>query len=310
MIPPRRVLVTGASGFIGRHVVPQLVERGWDVHAVVYPAGRVPLPATATEHEVNLLAPGAPAALVERVRPAYLMHLAWNAVPGRFWSDPDNLDWVAASLALHRAFAAAGGTRAVYAGTCAEYDWSHSHLDETGTPLRPATLYGTAKHALRQLLEAVTPTLGVAVAWGRVFFLYGPYEHRARLVPDVMRALLDGREAHCTEGTQRRDLMHVEDVAGAFVAVLESDHTGAVNIASGRCDPLRDTILRIGELAGCSDLVRLGARPMPAGEPPCLEAATDVLSKRIGFVPRYTLESGLSATLDWWRAQPRDGGRA
>ena len=132
MSNPRRVLLTGASGFIGRHVVPLLKSREFEVHAI-------------SRSRADLLIPGVAAALVESIRPTHLLHLAWNAEPGRFWTAPDNLDWVAASLGLHRSFAALGGGRAVFAGSCAEYDWTHSLLDEAATPCAPATLYGIAK---------------------------------------------------------------------------------------------------------------------------------------------------------------------
>jgi len=291
--PPTRVLVTGAGGFIGRHVVPLLVAQGHEVHAV----GRTPvaLPGLAGFHALDLFDAGAVRALMEEIRPQRLVHLAWNATPGRFWSAPDNLDWVAASLLLTRAFAAAGGSRAVYAGTCAEYDWSAPLLDEAATPLRPHTLYGTAKAALQSVLAAAAPGLGLSIAWGRVFFLYGPGEAKGRLVPDVIDALLEGRPAECSAGTQKRDFMHVEDVARAFVALLDSAVTGPVNIASGECRPLSDLISRIGVLLGRPDLIRLGARPMQAGEPPELRAATAILSEQTGFRPRYSLDEGLAA---------------
>jgi nucleoside-diphosphate-sugar epimerase len=288
-----RVLVTGASGFIGRHVVPLLAGRGHEVHAVA--RRKMDFDACVTGHAVDLLDPAAARALIGRARPAALLHLAWIVTPGAFWTAPENLDWVAASLALIRAFAAAGGTRAVIAGTCAEYDWSEPLLDEATTPLRPRTLYGAAKCALHALLAAAAPGLGLSLAWGRVFFLYGPGEAKGRLVPDVIDALRDGRPALCGPGTQRRDFMHVADVARAFVALLESDVAGPVNIASGTCRPLGDLILRIGEILGRPDLIRLGARPMPPDDPPELRAATRILNERIGFTPRQTLELGLAS---------------
>ncbi|CAO3383398.1 NAD-dependent epimerase/dehydratase family protein [Azospirillum argentinense] len=299
--PARRVLVTGGGGFIGRHALPELVARGWEVHA----AGRSPLPADAAAgvvfHACDLLAEGDATRLVEAVRPTHLLHLAWNAIPGKFWTAPDNLDWVAASLRLYRAFAACGGRRAVLAGTCAEYDWSHAELSEAATPLAPHTLYGKAKNAFRTLAEETAGTFGVEVAWGRIFFLYGPHESPSRLVPDVITSLLKAEPALCSHGRQERDFMHVADVAGAFVALLNSDHTGPVNIASGTALPLSAVVDTIARLVGRPDLVRLGARPAPAGDPPRLAADVHVLRDRIGFRPRFDLESGLKETVEWWR---------
>ena len=299
----KRVLVTGGGGFIGRHALPELTARGWEVHA----AGRAPLPEDAARsvifHHCDLLAEGEAARVVAAVRPSHLLHLAWNAVPGRFWTDPDNLDWVASSLRLHRAFAAAGGRRAVFAGTCAEYDWSCAELSEATTPLVPRTLYGKAKNALRQLIEDTAAPLGVNVAWGRIFFLYGPDEAPVRLVPSVITALLRGEPALCSHGRQERDFLHVADVARAFVAVLESEHSGPVNIASGSALPLAAVIDAIARIVGRPDLVRLGARPAPADDPPRLGADTRVLFDRIGFRPRFDLDAGLRDVVAWWRAR-------
>ncbi len=289
MTAPKRVLVTGAGGFIGRHAVPLLRDRGFEVHGV-------------ERREADLLAPGVPAALIERVRPSHLLHLAWNAATGRFWTAPDNLDWVAASLLLHRAFAAAGGERAVFAGTCVEYDSSSALLDEATTPCAPETLYGIAKDALRRLLFA-SPE-GVRIAWGRIFLLYGPHEAATRLVPYVITSLLAGREALCGDGLAERDFMHVADIAAALVALLESPVTGPVNIASGQCLPLRDTIFRIANQIGRPELIRLAARPAPAFEPPRLAAAIRRLRDEVGFRPSRSLEEGLAETIDWWRARP------
>ncbi len=97
------------------------------------------------------------------------------------------------------------------------------------------------------------------MAWGRVFFLYGPHEAPGRLVSDVIQSLLERREAHCSDGTQQRDFMHVIDVGRAFAAVLDSDITGPVNIASGVCVPVRSIVSTLGSLLQASDLIRFGA---------------------------------------------------
>jgi nucleoside-diphosphate-sugar epimerase len=276
-----RVLVTGATGFIGSRALTALEERGHEVHAAA----------------VDLLDPGAAEELVRAARPTHLLHLAWYAVPGRFWAAPENAAWVEATLRLLCAFYAAGGQRAVGAGTCAEYDWSGDGLlSETKTPLRPATLYGRAK---AQTFEAGA-ALG-ELAWGRVFFLYGPGEHPDRLVASVARRLLAGDEAPTSEGTQVRDFMHVADVAGAFAALLDSGVTGAVNIGSGIPVTVRAVVDEVARAAGRPDLLRPGALPQREDEPVELLADVRRLRDEVGFRPSYDLESGIKDTVDYWR---------
>ena len=297
-----RVLLTGASGFIGRHVLPCLLSRGYSVHAT----SRAPLHDTPREvewHCSDLLIPGAPMALIRWVRPTHLLHLGWTAMPGAFWTAPDNVAWVAASLELYRAFAAAEGRRALFVGSCAEYDWSYDWLEEQATPCNASTLYGAAKDALHRVLAHAAPKDGVSLAWGRIFSVYGPYEAKERLVPSVVLPLLAGEVAPCGDGIVERDFMHVEDLAAALAAILSSDWQGPVNLASGQCQPLRVIIDLIANQIGRPDLVRIGARPPRKDEPLRLAAATTTLRDRVGFTPRYDLTNGLAATIAWWNSR-------
>ncbi len=284
-----RVLLTGGSGFIGRHATAPLVAAGYEVHVVGRRAG----PGTVS-HVLDLMDRQQVADLMQSVRPTHLLHFAWYAEHGKFWSSPLNLDWVAASLNLFRAFADAGGQRAVLAGTCAEYDWTgESHLVEDATPSRPATLYGTCKNAVR---EIVLRAGGPAVAWGRIFFLYGPEEHRDRLVPSILGPLRRGEVATVRSGGHVRDLMHVTDVAAAFVALLGSDLTGTVNVASGRPVTLGDVARTLGELAGRPELVRVEDAAGSPANPKVMTADAAKLAG-VGFVPRYGLRDGLATLL-------------
>jgi len=296
---PKRILVTGAGGFIGRASIGPLVSRGFEVHTVARTPGPDRDP-RAVWHQADLLVPGVPARLVDEIHPSHLLHFAWYAVPGKYWTAPENADWVAASEALARAFERAGGERFVGAGTCAEYAPSDADCDERTTPLAPATLYGTSKHAAHQTLAALAAGR-FSFAWGRIFFLYGPHEDPSRLVPGVIRALMDGREALCTAGTQVRDFMHVEDVADAFAALVDSRVDGAVNIASGQPVRIADVVSSIARQMGAADLVRLGARPMPAGELPVITAAAARLRDEVRWPGGRDLERGLSETIGWWR---------
>lgn len=297
----KRILVTGGRGFIGRQALPQLVASEYDVHAVT---SQTPPTESAgvTWHVANLLEPGSAERVAAAVRADCLLHLAWYAEPGKFWSSELNREWVRASSELFREFHRAGGARVVAAGTCAEYDWSDGHCSENETPLHPRTLYGQAKLESSDLLRTFARQHDMTYAWGRVFFLYGPHEHPARLVASVVGALLRGQAARVTHGKQVRDFLHVADVAGAFAALAGSTVTGPVNIASGVPLTVRAVVEAIAAKLGRPDLLELGALPAPADDPPRITADVRRLRTEVNWIPRYDLDSGLDDTIAWWRA--------
>jgi nucleoside-diphosphate-sugar epimerase len=203
-----------------------------------------------------------------------------------------------------RAFVEAGGKRAVMAGTCAEYLWGNdAPLDEKRSVLSPSTLYGVSKDALRRVIFAYAETASLSVAWGRIFFLYGPEEKSGRLVSDAIRSLSSGQPFATTDGCQLRDFMHVEDVARAFAMLLASDVRGAVNIATGKAVSVRSVLEAITQEIGAQGLLRLGVRPRAADDPPLIEAASDRLRHEVGFAPRYAIVEGIAQTVQWWREQ-------
>lgn len=298
----KKVLLTGATGFIGRHSLQTLLACGYEVHAVSSGEQATSI-AGVYWHRVNLLDEERITELTARVKPTHLLHFAWIATPGVYWTSIENLRWVQASLSLLQAFVRHGGQRAVVAGTCAEYDWTNDCCSEDATPLVPATLYGTCKHALQIMLRAFSDEVELSAAWGRIFFLYGPHEHPDRLVPYVVRSMLRGEPVRCSHGNQVRDFLYVQDVADAFVALLESDVTGALNIASGQAVKLKDVVYEIADELNGRDTVELGAVPAPAGEPARLIADTRRLTDEVKWSPKYDLRRGLEQTIQWWRKE-------
>jgi nucleoside-diphosphate-sugar epimerase len=296
-----RVLVTGASGFIGAAAVRALASTEHEVHAVSSRVVRDD--PSITWHVADLLDGDVSGELIETLRPELLLHLAWYAEHGRFWTSLENVRWVEATLRLFRSFAAHGGRRAVVAGTCAEYQWGVGDgvCHEQSTPLRPATLYGISKGSTRAVAEVFAQEVGLELGWGRVFHLYGPGEPATRLVPSVACGLLNGSEVSTSSGTQVRDFLHVEDVAGAFVALLDSAVTGPVNIGSGQGVTVRQVVEMVMGAVGGHGRLELGSEPLRSGEPPVLVADVRRLADEVGFRPRMSLQEGIAETVAWWR---------
>lgn len=295
-----KALVTGGSGIIGQYCLAQLYAKGYEVHAVSS-APQASMP-TVQWHQANLLDTGQARALVCALKPSHLLHLAWCTQHGKYWTSPENLNWVQGSLNLIQAFTESGGKRLVAAGTCAEYEWGHGVCVEDQTPLVPATLYGIYKNALQLMLRAWGEQTGLSSAWGRVFSLYGPREHPERLVASVIRALLRSEPAACGNAGLLRDYLHAQDVASAFVALLDSRLEGPVNIGSGEAVKLGEIVEKIAQKLDGRHLLQLRV-PASSSEPDSLLADITRLAST-GWKRKFDLDSGLTDTIDWWRSQP------
>lgn len=238
-----RVMVTGATGFLGRHVVEALTARRLEVHAVArsFADSHEFINAGVRTHTVDLFDTPSVESLMADVRPVGLIHLAWTTTPGDYWTDPANELWTAASKTLFEFFSSHGGRRIVVAGTSAEYAWpSEVPLDEETSPVQPASLYGRSKDSLRRHLEAWAPRAGVSWTWARLFNIYGRFEHPRRLIPQSIRSLLAGKPIPFDDGLAVRDFLHVADAADAFASLYQHPYSGVINVASGEGTTVRE----------------------------------------------------------------------
>src|SRR6266446_1261765 len=238
-----RVLVTGASGFIGSHTLGILRSKGYEVHAS-WIKNRREIDGVEW-HRADLRDDAAIGSLIREVCPTHLLHLAWYAKPRDYRESIENLAWCKSGISLLTEFAEHGGSRAVFAGTLSEYDLRYGFCSEDLTPSIPSTLYGTCKDSLRRVVLEFAERAKLSAAWGRVFFLYGPREPRERLVPSVIISLLRGDKARCSHGRQIRDFLYVEDMAEGFVALLDSSARGVINIGSGEPITIRSLVEEI-----------------------------------------------------------------
>lgn len=301
----KRIILTGARGFVGSHCLEALLEKGFEVHAVSSRGRFNNYPWQVEWHHADLHNGEHVLRLMAAVKPQYLLHLAWDVTRGVYWRSMENLRWVKSSLGLLQAFIDSGGQRAVMAGSCAEYDWNYGYLSEDLTPTNPATLYGVCKNSLQAIVAAAAIEKKISAAWGRLFFLFGPGEHPDRLIPAVITTLLKGEELPTTHGEQIRDYLYIRDAAAAMVALLDSEVSGPVNIASGEPVTLKELIVRAAAIVGKPELVQLGALAASEEDPPLLIASTRRLNEEVGWLPRYSIQEGLEETVDWWKKEQR-----
>lgn len=294
----RRVLVTGASGFVGSAVVTSMAQAGLEVHAAArHPPAE---PASVRWHALDLFERQATTTLLARVAPHTIVHAAWYAVPPDYRTSSENLDWVAATMHLAQAFARGGGERFIGIGSGAEYDPAAGTCQEDTTCLRPTDLYGAAKVAVFEVLTSWCRKMGIQFAWPRLFAQYGPGEHPSRVVAYTIRSLLEGHDALCSAGTQRRDFLHVADVGRAITHAALNQVEGPVNIGSGNAISIAEVLAEVGRQLPGKARVVLGERGLHPGEAPVFVPDVGRLFE-LGFRPSIGLADGIADSIRWWR---------
>ena len=271
-----RAVVTGAGGFLGRALVARLSGGGV----------RVLGPRRADLDWRDSVAVGQ---FVGDAGVATIYHLASSGVANGNADDPQI---VADELAMARAIASSAypGTRVVYAGSMAEYG-TPGRLAETAA-VTPRNAYARAKVEAGQILEEGSQTRGYSLVHARLFGLYGPGERAGRLLPAIVAALREQRPIALSDGTQRRDFVHVDDAARALEAVgMQAWSPTCVNVGTGIALEVRAVALALArEMDVDAGLLQFGARPRSAHDQDMLEADTALLAQTIGWVPPQRLD--------------------
>lgn len=300
-----RVLITGATGFIGSYVTRALLERGWTVAVVVRPGSdtwRIDdlLPRLDVVSADLVAGPPDPAALAA-FAPALTIHLAWHGVAGSARNDSRQVDNLHAGVRLLDAARAAGCRRFIGLGSHAEYGPADRRLDEASPPA-PVTMYGIAKLATARLTGRLCQLHDVDFVWLRLFVSYGPADAVHWLIPYVILSLLRGERPSLTAGRQRLDYLFIDDLTDAVVRLAEQpDVHGIFNLASGESPTVRGVAESIRDLIDPGLPLGFGEIPYGAEPVPDLSADTAKLRRAIGWEPRTPLAEGLRRTIEWYR---------
>jgi nucleoside-diphosphate-sugar epimerase len=267
------LLLTGATGFVGRQLLRVLGERGCRVRPVVRDGKQDLLARTAAIERIV----ASPDIFTESAGwwaqachgVDTVIHAAWYAEPGKYLQSSKNQECLSGTLRLADGAVQANVRRFVGIGTCFEYDLDAGKLS-IETPLKPSTPYAHAKADVFNLLSASLPRQGIAFTWCRLFYLYGEGENARRLVPYVRARLTAGEPVELSSGSQIRDFLDVREAARMIVDAALGPGEGPVNICSGRPVTVREVAERIADEFGRRDLLRFGARADNPADPPCV----------------------------------------
>lgn len=267
----RCVLVTGATGFVGRQVLASLLEKGAEVVPVVRPDSVGKLPTSYYLQKPilseNLFAESESWWQRSLRGVDVLVHVAWYAEPGKYQFSTENMNCLIGTLRMAQAAAQVGVKRFVGVGTCFEYAQSDRPLS-VDSPLAASSPYAASKAAVYFALSQLLPQCGTEFAWCRLFYLYGKGEDERRLVPAIRKHLSEGSPVDLTSGTQVRDFLDVSEAGRLIADVALSNKTGAFNICSGQPVTVRELVESIANEYGRRDLLNFGARKDNPVDPP------------------------------------------
>ncbi|WP_336354316.1 NAD(P)-dependent oxidoreductase [Pseudomonas atacamensis] len=276
-----KVLVTGATGFVGRHLVAALLERGCEIRAVARNAETArSMPwiddvefVSADIHAADLNV----VALTEGIDA--LVHLAWPGLPNyrALFHFEHNL---MADYRFIKSAVEAGVQQVLVTGTCFEYGMQSGPLSESTEP-RPSNPYGLAKHTLHLFLQNLQQERPFTLQWARLFYLHGQGQNPNSLLAALDRAIDSGEPTfNMSAGEQLRDFLAIETAASHLAAILhQRDFAGVVNCASGQPVSVRALVeQRLRERGATLDL-NLGHYPYPTHEPMAFWAVVERLQQ-------------------------------
>lgn len=287
------ILVTGANGFIGSTFSRLALSHGHQIAGLIRPAN--PLPAISSSGEPVTWLKGSlaepPWKEIEKFKPQACLHLAWIATPGVYLESPENESYFHWSREFIGRVRELDAGQIVVAGTCLEYRLSNEKMSEDRTTVEPRTTYARWKNALRVALEEDAKKSSFRLCWSRVFYLYGAGEHPAKLCTSITQKLARGEKIVLKTPNNTKDYIYVDDLASAFLTVLEKQFDGIINFGNGIGTTVKEIAQTIGRMMNREELIEIAV-------PPQVDPLGDIVADAsklhgLGWKPEYDLRRGL-----------------
>lgn len=276
-----RIAITGASGFVGRHVLREVASRGHEAIVATYRRSPADTGAFALEVPLDIHAPALDP-FTALGKPDLLLHFAWAGLP-----QYDSAHHLEQELPAQAAFLSScvrsGIKRVLVAGTCFEYGLASGELEESQA-LAPVTSYGKAKARLFEHMSSLRETIPFEFAWPRLFYLFGSGQSPNSLYSQLQAAIARGDESFdMSGGEQVRDYLPIADAASQLVNIaIKASDIGAVNLCSGMPVRLKDQVARWIAEADSSMRMNLGQFPYPSFEPMAFWGSRSKLDRVLG----------------------------
>lgn len=303
----RKAIVTGATGMLALALIRKLIKEDFFVYAIIRPgskrASNIPLSDNIKTVECDLSEIASlPSKIAEPCE--FFFHFAWDATYGDGRNNmPLQIANIKASVDAVEAAKALGARVFLGAGSQAEFGRSDKKLAPE-SPTNPETGYGIAKLSAGRMTRVLCEKYGIRHVWCRIFSTYGPYDGAQTMVMSGILKMLSGERPLYTKAEQLWDYLYCDDAAEAFYLAALKGKDGAVYcIASGRNYYLKDYIYAIRDAIDPKISVGIGELPYYENQVMYLAADISSLQNDTGFMPKYTFEEGIKATVEWVKSQ-------
>lgn len=297
----KRIIITGATGFIGIHLIKEWLEEDCEIFAVIRPnsKNKSRVPKNEKVHIIELEMKDYDKLISYTKTADFFYHLAWEGAR-KPYRDNEQIQKRNYKYSL-KAFEAAQRLNCSFflgSGSQAEYGITTGVVDEE-YPCKPETEYGKYKLKTYEMLSNRSKEVGIKFIWTRIFSVYGKYDYSGTLIMNCLSKMLKNETIEMTEGNQLWDYVYVKDVAEAMKSfALTNCSSGVYIVASGDYRPLRDFIIEMKKVLNSNSHLAFGCIPFGTGGAINLTPNPQKIKDALNWMPHTSFPEGIVLTME------------